>query len=467
MLNKSNNIFFYLHDNISKYLLKGRGLYFGYALESFLRGILGPIHQVVLSAQKAAVEYPSMAHVSQKKNKIRLQNLTIVTPLNHSRTLVKVPRSEGFRKYRICSGFAGNKYGILYMCTSHGLFTAVAGEARKYSTTSLGVESNGSAPTIDKKNEIGKEWFVNDNKLFERAVTVAALKRAWFQLKSKPGMSTKGSSEETFSAISDAWFTSTSRKLLEGSFKYPNRRRVLLDKPGGGTRPLTIANPRVKIIERALLSALEPQYEGLSDWEEITRAEYDLAEKKNPDNNKHKKGDVNKYFKKITVTPRVFHPHNYGSRTKKSAHQALHHIKHWRSNTVFLIDYDISKAFDNVNRKRLKNLLHKRISDPRFWLEISKMLNAGTELELKLIFENKGVAQGSILSPFLFNIYMHELDQKVVELQKLTKHTHKSHESATYGNVDAEKEYRKISRDFATDNLRRSLKKYGSKRLCC
>jgi len=465
MLNKSNNILFYLYDNIFKYLLKGRGQYFGYALESLLRGILGPIYQVVLSAQKAAVEYPIMAHVCQKKNKIRLQNLTIVTPLNHFRTLIKVPRSEGFREHRICSGFAGNKYGILHMCTSHGLFTAVAGEARKYSTSSLGVESNGSAPTIEEKNEIGKEWFVNDNKLFERAVTVVALKRAWFQLKSKPGMSTKGSSEETFSGISEAWFISTSRKLLEGSFKYPNRRRVLLDKPGGGTRPLTIANPRVKIIERALLNALEPQYEGLSDWEEITRAEYDLAKKKDPENYKKKKGDLNKpkYLKKITITPQVFHPHNYGSRTKKSAHQALHHIKHWRSNTVFLIDYDISKAFDNVNRKRLKNLLNKRISDPRFWLEISKMLNAGTELELRLIFENKGVAQGSILSPFLFNVYMHELDQKVVELQKLTKHTHKSHESATYGNVVAENEYRKISRDFATGNLKRSLKKYGSK----
>ena len=465
MSNKSNNIVFYLYNNLFKYLLKGRGQYFGYVLESFLRGILGPIHQVVLSAQKAAVEYPSMARVCQKKNKIRLQNLTIVTPLNHSRTLIRIPRSEGFREYRICSGFAGNKYGILCMCTSHGLFTTVAGEARKYSTSLLGVESNGSAPTIEEKNEIGKEWFINDNKLFERAVTVAALKRAWFQLKSKPGMLAKGSDQETISAISDAWFISTSRKLLEGSFKYPKRRRVLLDKPGVGTRPLTIANPRVKIIEKAFLNALEPQYEGVFDWEEITSAEYELEKNKDPGNYKHKKGDLSesKYFKKITVTPQVFNPHNYGSRTKKSAHQALHHIKHWRSNTVFLIAYNISKAFDSVNRKRLKNLLHKRISDPRFWLEISKMLNAGTELELKIIFENKGVVQGSILSPFLFNIYMHELDQKVVELQKLTKHTHKSHESATYGNEDAEKEYRRISRDFATDNLRRSLKKYGSK----
>ena len=448
-----------------RYLLKGRGQYFGYVFESFLRGILGPTYQVVLSAQKAAVEYPSKVHVCQKRSIIRLQNLTIVTSLNHRSLCIKRLRSEGLGKYRICSGFAGNMSGILYMCTSHGPVLAVAGEARKYSTTSLGVESNGSAPILDTTIEIGREWFINDNKLFERAVTVAALKRAWFQLKSKPGMSTKGSGEETLSAISDAWFTTTSRKLLEGSFKYPNRRRVPIDKPGGGTRPLTIANPRVKVIERALLNAIEPQYEGLSNWEEITKAEYDKEIKKEPYSTEYKKvgADEVTYFKKTIITPCIFHPHNYGSRTKKSAHQALHHIKHWRSNTVFLIDYEISKAFDNVNRKRLKNLFNSRVKDPRFWLEISKMLNAGIELELKLIFENQGVAQGSILSPFLFNIYMHELDQKVVELQKLTKHTHKSHESATYGNQQAEIEYRKISRNFASDNLRRSLKKFGSK----
>lgn len=448
-----------------KHLLKGRGRHFGHAPESILRGILGSIYQVVLSAKKAALEYPSKAHVCQKRNKIRLKNLTIVTPLNLRPLFIKRLRPEGFREYRIRSGSAGDTSGILHMCTSHGLLTAVAGEARKYSTTPLGVESNGSAPINDMTNEVCSEWFINDNKLFERAVSVAALKRAWSQLKSKPGMSTKGSGKETLSAISDAWFITTSQKLLEGSFKYPNRRRVPMDKPDGGIRPLTMANPRVKVIERALLNAIEPQYEGISDWVEVTKAEFDKKTQKRPYNPEYRKVDAEEptYQKKITITPCIFYPHNYGSRTNKSAHQALHHIKHWRSNTVFLIDYDISKAFDNVNRKRLKNLFNSRISDPRFWLEISKMLNAGIELELKLIFENQGVAQGSILSPFLFNIYMHELDKKVAELQKLTQHTHKSHESATYGNKQAEIDYRKISRNFAFDNLKRSLKKFGSK----
>jgi len=451
------------------YTLKGRVRYFGSVPESFLRVVFDLIYQVTLSAQKAAVRYFIRSHVTPKRNLIRLQNQTIVSQLSTVLCCVQTLKhtvTDGFRDQRVCIK-VGNMPGILHMRTSHSYFP-VAGETRKYFSTLSGESENGSASlsnsTNGEEHEVDLNWFRNDEKLFERAVSVESLKRAWFMLKSNQGMMSVGTSRETLGGISNHWFEATSKKLLDGSFKYPNRRRVLIAKPDGGERPLTIANPRIKVIERALLNAVEPIFEGLHQWKKISKKEYDQRKgSKDEKNFRVIKFKKNTYEARDTIHPTIFSPHSYGFRPQKSAHQALHVIKHWRTNSSFFIDYDVSKAFDNVNRKRLKNLFNKQVRDVRFWMEISKILNSGVILELKLLFERKGVAQGSILSPFLFNIYLHELDKKIASIQKTTYDTHQSHESATYGNIEAEKAYRKISRDFATDNLKRSLKKYGSK----
>lgn len=77
-------------------------------------------------------------------------------------------------------------------------------------------------------------------------------------------MMTRGATPETLDKIDESWFELTSEKLLQGNYKYPNRRRIHIPKPAGkeGTRLLTITNPRVKVIERALLDAIEPLFEG-------------------------------------------------------------------------------------------------------------------------------------------------------------------------------------------------------------
>ena len=59
-----------------------------------------------------------------------------------------------------------------------------AGEARKYFSILLGEKDNEPAVSIETKNKfdntIDEKWITNDNKLFERAVSVEALKRAWY-----------------------------------------------------------------------------------------------------------------------------------------------------------------------------------------------------------------------------------------------------------------------------------------------
>lgn len=141
----------------------------------------------------------------------------------------------------------------------------VAGEASKGEEVPVSTIQPSSTDNVpaDTKSYINEKKMSNIS-LFEEAVSVASLKKAWAQLRSNPGMMTPGVTPETLDKIDESWFEHTSNKLLKGDFKYPNRRRIYIPKPKGktGKRPLTIASPRVKIIERALLDEMEPLFEG-------------------------------------------------------------------------------------------------------------------------------------------------------------------------------------------------------------
>jgi hypothetical protein len=161
--------------------------------------------------------------------------------------------------------------------------------------------------------------------------------------------------------------------------------------------------------------------------------------------------------------PTIFRECSYGFRLGKSAHQALKFIKNFKTSTVFLIDYDIKAVFDNVNIGRLKNLFNKVVVDPRFWKCISCMIKSGI-IDKNIVFYNdKRVSQGSIISPFLFNVYMHELDEFVLNYKKNIYSNAANYKSKEYGDREAKAEYKKIMHKYGPDDLYKTLKVLGSK----
>ena len=107
----------------------------------------------------------------------------------------------------------------------------------------------------------------------------------------------------------------------------------------------------------------------------------------------------------------IFSNHSHGFRPGRSCHTALRHVKQKSNGFSWAIEGDIKGFFDNIDHKILLSLLNKKIKDPRFISLINKMLKTKVKEEgSKTTISQIGSPQGSILSPLLSNIMLHEFD---------------------------------------------------------
>jgi group II intron reverse transcriptase/maturase len=191
---------------------------------------------------------------------------------------------------------------------------------------------------------------------------------AYKKIKSKPGNMTPGADQTTLDGTSQSTFRDIIKSLKDESFQFSPGRRVNIPKPNGGTRSLTVASPRDKIVQEVMRMILEVIFEP------------------------------------------TFSDNSHGFRINRSCHTALKQIKGEFVGASHFIEGDITKCFDSVDHHLLIELLEERINDPRFIRLIWKSLRAGYyefEVRQRNII---GTPQGSIISPILANIYLHKLD---------------------------------------------------------
>lgn len=149
-------------------------------------------------------------------------------------------------------------------------------------------------------------------------------------------------------------------------------------KSNGKLRPLGIPALRDRIVQRAMLMAMEPIWE--SD----------------------------------------FHTLSYGFRPERSVHHAIRTVKLQLTDCGetrgrWVIEGDLSSYFDTVHHRLLMKAVRRRISDARFMTLLWKTIKAG-HIDVGLFrAASEGVPQGGVISPLLSNIMLNEFDQYLHE----------------------------------------------------
>ena len=196
-----------------------------------------------------------------------------------------------------------------------------------------------------------------------------ALTRAFGRIRKDAAVGVDGVTKAAYGEALEANIRQLHERMKTKRYRHQPIRRVMIPKGQGKTRPIGISTVEDKIVQGALTELLEVIYEP------------------------------------------VFSDASYGFRRKRRAHDALAALDRvlYRGEASWILEADIEAFFDSIDRKMLMEMLRERIADESLMRLIGKCLHVGVLDGEQYTTPDEGTVQGSILSPMLGNVYLHQV----------------------------------------------------------
>ena len=196
---------------------------------------------------------------------------------------------------------------------------------------------------------------------------VPALERAFHRLRSDAAVGVDGVSKEDYGQALEAKLQDLHRRLKTKRYRHQPLRRVHIPKGSGRTRPIGISAVEDKVVQEAVREVLEAVYE--QDFLECS----------------------------------------YGFRPGRGAHDAIRALNRavYQGKVSWILEADIESFFDSLDRTRLEEMLRIRVADGSLRRLVGKCVRVGVLEGEERTEPERGVAQGSGLSPLLGNLYLH------------------------------------------------------------